>query len=111
MKFKLFAALVLSALLTACGGHGFEGQWQMDAGKGANKMLQALGGDSIMTIGDDYIEQDGQRAEFEIFIRESNGKQYLVFKDEDNNEDSFEIVDNNTLKQSNGLFTIKFKRI
>jgi hypothetical protein len=116
MKFKLVCAVVLSALLSACGGHGFEGKWKMqianDAMGGAlAKMAQKLAGDTTLIIGDDYIESNGQRHEVDISIRESDDKRYLVMKDDNDNEQIFLIKDDNTLVQGNGFASINFKRV
>lgn len=62
-----------------------------------------------LTIGNDYVEQDGKRVEMdEIFVRENNGRQYLVFKSENKSEDAMEIFDDGSLGQDLGMAKIKF---
>jgi hypothetical protein len=38
MKLKLVCAVVLSAFLSACGGHGFEGKWKIQMVDGTVKL-------------------------------------------------------------------------
>ena len=108
---KYLFVIMLSLSLFACGGHGFEGTYKSSVdSKMLNNMMGKLP-QSTLTIGSDYIESDGRRTEVdEIFIRESNGKEYLIIK-MDNKEDALEIVDENTLQQDMGMMKIKFKRV
>ena len=90
---KLIAASAVALLLSACGGHKFEGEFQI-------KAMGIPGG--TLVIGSDYIEKDGVRNELDkIFERESSdGKKYLVMVNKQGQEEAWEIVDDNTLKQS-----------
>lgn len=90
--------IFITSILFGCGGHDFEGEFSSDViGK--------------LTIGPDYIEAQGQRKNFEIFTRESDGKEYLVFKNE-NSEDAWEIVDEDKLvKRMNDEVFMKMERI
>lgn len=101
----------LSIILVACGGHGYEGTYQSSVdSKMMNQYMNKMP-KSTMTIGRDYIESNGSRTEVdEIFVRESNGKEYLIIKI-GNKEDAIEIVDENTLQQDMGMMKIKFKRV
>ena len=111
--FKYSALLVAVALLSACGGHDFEGVYESRAGS-SNDVLNAfaeMAGADRIVIGDDYIESEGKRTRFdEIFERESAGKRYLVFKSGEN-EEVWTIVDDNTLMQGNDLVNIKLVRV
>lgn len=116
MKLKLVCAVVLSAFLSACGGHGFEGKWKIqmvDDGMGGTfaKMAQKLAGASIFIIGDDYIESNGKRHDVDISIRESNDKRYLVMKGDNGDEQVFLIKDDNTLVQGNGFASVNYSRV
>ncbi|WP_334019357.1 hypothetical protein [Alteromonas sp. S015] len=111
MKFRAIGLVLAISLLTACGGHGFEGQWKMDAGKTTNKYMHMAGVDNTLTIGDDFIESEGTRVEMDIFTRESNDKNYLIFKTEDGREQGYEIIDNDTLISGRGFAAIRYKRM
>ena len=71
---KYSALLVAAALLSACGGHDFEGVYESRAGS-SNDVLNAfaeMAGADRIVIGDDYIESEGRRTTFDdIFERES----------------------------------------
>lgn len=96
---KWLSIVFISSILFGCGGHGFEGEFSSDfAGK--------------MTIGPDYIENNGQRQNFdEIFVRESDNKEYLVFKLKEA-EEAWEIIDDDHLVKRLGKRVImKLERI
>jgi len=109
---KFASMLVLAGTLVGC-GHGFEGEYQSKAGS-SNELMNAFAGavgTQKIVIGSDFIESNGQRAEFnEIFVRESAGTRYLVFKSNDA-EEAWKIVDDNTLIQGTGLMNVTLKRI
>ncbi|GGW78993.1 hypothetical protein [Alteromonas halophila] len=109
MKLRFLAIAAISLLLTACGGHGYEGTWKIGGG-GMDKMLAMVGQSGTLIIGDDYVESSGQRTEFDIFVRESGDKKYLVMEDESGSEDVFEIVDEDTLMQNAGFVKLTLKR-
>ncbi|AZR83197.1 hypothetical protein AYJ59_07110 [Thiomicrospira sp. S5] len=100
-------------ILAGCSGHDFEGKFQTKADSPnafLNQFTNSLGSQTIV-IGPDYIESDGQRELFDkIFVRNSDGQKYLIFK-KDNTEDAWKIVDENTLVQGNGLVQIKLVRV
>ena len=108
---KNIVLVSLSLMLFACGGHGYEGTYQSSVdskmmNQYMNKMPQ-----SKMTIGSGFIESNGSRTEVdEIFVRESDGKEYLIIK-MGNQEQVLEIIDEGTLQQDMGMMKIKFKRI
>lgn len=109
---KMASLLVLAGTLLGC-GHGFEGEYQSRAGS-SNELMNAFAGavgTQTIVIGPDYIESNGQRAEFEdIFVRDSAGTRYLVFKSGES-EEAWKIVDDNTLVQGTGLMNVTLKRI
>ena len=112
---KLLKSLSLIAflgLLTACGGHGYEGTYEAKSNTGLDDLF-GNSEDRRLEIGTDYIEADGSRETFdEIFVRESAGKQYLVFKSEDGgSEEAWAIKDEDTLVQDAGFFKIELKRV
>lgn len=73
-------------------------------------MLAMVGQSGTFIIGDDYIENGGQRTDVDIFVRESGDKEYLVVKDESGSEDVFEIVDEDTPMQDAGFVKLTLKR-
>jgi len=83
MKLIKYASIVaLLGTLVGC-GHGYEGEYQSKTGS-SNEFMNAFAGaagSQKIVIGSDYIESQGQRTEFDdIFVRESGGESYLVFK-------------------------------
>jgi hypothetical protein len=108
--------MLLSAILTACGGNGFEGTYEvsMDAGNNAmNKMaMQMMGGEKgQLIIGSDYTESNGQRTKFdEISVRKSGETSYLVFKNK-TGEEALKIIDNETLEKQTPFMAIRFKKV
>jgi hypothetical protein len=115
-KFKKLKIIVLSIFvmtLTACGSHGYEGTYKMDRSSGMSKMLGAFGGggEITMVVGSDYSTTNGERTNYdEIFVRESGGKKYLVFK-KGNLEEVMLIVNDKTLSQGTGMVSISFKKV
>lgn len=114
MKFMKFSAVIaLAALLSACGGHDFEGVYETRAGS-SNEALASLAqlvtGDKL-EIGPDYIESQGKRTTFDdIFERESAGDRYLVFKTGEN-EMVWKVVDDKTLLQGEDIMNIRLVRV
>ncbi len=110
---KTVSLLALTALLTACGGHDFEGVYETRAGSD-NELLNSfaeLASGEKLVIGPDYIESEGKRTLFDdIFERESAGERYLVFKTGEQ-EQVWKVVDENTLMQGSGLVNIKLVRV
>ncbi|MGY0219003.1 hypothetical protein ACWJJH_16690 [Endozoicomonadaceae bacterium StTr2] len=111
--FKYLIVLAISVVLTGCGGHGFEGEYEAKAdssNKFLSSMAGAMGSDKLV-IGADFIESGGSRTMFdEIFVRESGSEKYLVFKNKEG-EEGWKIVDDNTLIQGNGLVSVKLTRV
>lgn len=115
MKFiKCFSVLALSAVLAACGGHGFEGEYESKIDGSKNVTMNAIYKSlkpSTLTIGSDYVESQGQRQLYdEIFVRKSGDQKYLVFK-KGSSEEAMKIADGNTLVQENGIMNIQFVKI
>lgn len=111
-KMKVIVLAIFVMTLTACGSHGYEGTYKMDTSSGISKMLGAFGGSDItMVIGSDYTSTNGEKVELdEIFVRESGGKKYLVFKLDDA-EDVMLILNDTTLSQGAGLVSISYKKV
>ena len=110
MKFLRLAAIGLStALLAACGGHGYEGKWELESDNPTILQTMKLAGAGSFTLGDDYIEANGRNNLDEIFVRESDGKKFLIMV-KDDEEKAIEIIDDDTLRQEMGMFSIKFVR-
>lgn len=112
--FKPFLIVLLISLLTAC-GHGFEGEYQSEAGSSIELMdaFADIAGSQKFVIGTNYIDDSqGNRTEFEqIFVRESGSDRYLVFKASVIEEDVWKIIDDNTLMKGNDLMSLKLVRI
>lgn len=108
--FRLAAIGLSSALLAACGGHGYEGKWELESDNPTILQTIKLAGAGSFTLGDDYIEVNGQRNNLdEIFVRESDGNKFLIMV-KDDEEKAIEIIDDDTLRQEMGMFSIKFVR-
>ncbi len=114
MKFaKIASVAVLSAILTACGGSGYEGTYTISL-KGGNEMMKKMAqmaiGSGQLIIGDNYIESNGQRTEFEdILVRKSGDASYLVFKSK-GGEEALQIIDKDTLEKKTPAFTLQYKK-
>lgn len=110
---KYMMVIALATLLSACGGHDFEGVYETRAGSDnelLNSFAEMTSGGKLV-IGPDYIESQGKRTLFdEIFERESAGERYLVFKTGET-EAVWKVVDENTLMQGGGLMSIKLVRV
>ena len=122
MSLKVYVSIVLVFLISACGGHGYEGKYTMKVEEGAMAELFRTSGqehllqENIVEIGTDFQEGAGQRTTFDnIFEREKDGKKELVFVltvENTKQELPYEIIDDNTLRADfgNGL-TYIYKRI
>ncbi len=116
--FNISSILALVLLLAACGGHGYQGTYQVELGVEHDNPFGAflkMAGDMMdkptLIIGDDYIESDGARSTFdEIFVRDSHGKTYLVMKTK-GDERAWQIIDDNTLLVKEGLVSYKLVRV
>ncbi len=104
--------VMLIAALMAC-GHGYEGEFQSKAGS-SNEFMNAfteIAGSQHIVIGPDYIDSQGVRTVFDdIFVRESGGVEYLVFKNAES-EQAWRIIDEDTLMQGNSLISVKLVRV
>lgn len=122
MNLKLCVSIVLVFLLSACGGHGYEGKYTLKMEEGPmSELLRSTGKghlleEKIIEIGTDYQYGDGQRAEYEnVFVREKSNAKELVFIlkiDNGTQEIAYTIVDDNTLRLDAGNNMIfMYKRI
>jgi hypothetical protein len=113
MKFRKYLLLGFLAILVGC-GHGYEGEYTAQGGS-ANQFLNAfvrVMGDRTIVIGRDYVDSEGKRTDYEdIFVRESGGKTYLVFKKDKDSEEAWKVLDKDTLIQSGDLFSVTYKRL
>jgi hypothetical protein len=108
---KTLLLIALTCILSACGGHGYEGTYQSEVDSKAFGGMAKMMPKSTLTIGSNYIENEGKRIDMEeIFVRESNGKEYLILKSEQG-EESFEITKDQALLKNMGMISIKFVRI
>lgn len=109
----IFILIALIAIV-GCGGHGYEGEYKIEGGGGFGEIVGAAAemvGSSRIEVGSNYIEANGERSEFEkIFVRESGGQKYLVFKGKET-EEAWKIIDKDTLMQGNEFLSLKLKRI
>ncbi len=109
---KRVLTITLTLVLTAC-GHGFEGEYESKAGSSIELMdaFAEVASAHKIVIGSNYIDSEGNRTAFEdIFVRESGGDRYLVFKSTEK-EDVWKIIDDNTLMKGSGLMNITLKKI
>lgn len=112
-NFKNLAVIGFAALISACGGHDFEGTYESRVVTDNNMvaaMTKGLVGLKV-TIGKDYIESEGNRRPLNsIVVRESGGEKYLVMTS-GQDEEVMKIVDKNTLEQKQGLATFQLVRV
>lgn len=116
MRFFKYASVLLLVLALVGCGHGYEGEYRIKAGS-SNELINALAGaagpieEQKIIIGSNFIESQGEREEFDdIFIRESGGEDYLVFKNKES-EEVWKIIDEDTLLRGNDLMNIKLVRV
>jgi len=112
MQFVKYSLIVfLSVMMLGCGGHGHEGHYVSTSDNKVFNALSELAGVKKIYIGENFIEADGQRTEFdEIFVRELNSGDYLVFKS-GNEEQAWLIEDNDVLVRDLGLMSLRFERV
>lgn len=110
---KYSAVLALVAMLSACGGHDFEGVYESrvsSTNETLNSLAGKISGDKL-EIGPDYIESRGKRTMFdEIFERELAGDHYLVFK-RGEDEMVWKIVNEKTLLQGGDVVNMRLVRV
>ncbi|GAA0786864.1 hypothetical protein [Marinobacterium sediminicola] len=108
-KMRLLLISMLALILVGC-GHGFEGTYKVEVSSvGVN--LSELMPNNRIVIGGDYLESDGERTGMDkIFVRESGGSRYLVFKDK-NKEEAWKIIDDKTLEKGSGFAKVRMSRI
>lgn len=97
----LLLSLVAAVMLTGC-GHGFEGDYspEFDTGDTATDKQLHDNYPDVITIGDNYVEADGERDTYdEVKVRDTDEGKLLVFKKGDK-EENWKIVDNSTLEQN-----------
>ena len=110
MKWLKSASILLLAMTLVACGHGFEGEYESEAGSSIELMdvFAEVAGSQKFVIGKNFIDSEGKRTEFEeIFVRESGSDRYLVFKTSVNEEDVWKIIDDNTLMKGNDLMSLK----
>lgn len=115
MKLKNLLILGLALILAGC-GHGFEGEYTEQVGSSVeflDAFAKVAGTDGkIIVIGPDYIDTDGIRTQYkDIFVRESGSERYLVLKKDNDTEEAWKIVDDDTLVRGGGLVSITLQRI
>ena len=106
-------AAFVCVIVLGC-GHGYEGEYtverESDSVSEVVDAMVGLGGTKHVVIGKDYRVADGRRQEFdEIFVRQTGETKYLVFR-RDDAEETWEIVDDNTLVRNQGFVNVTLKR-
>ncbi len=103
---------VIFGMIGAC-GHGYEGEYKSTT-ESSNELLSTLSGSIAgqkYIIGSDFVESNGQRKLLDkIYVQETGGKEFLVFKDSAS-EEIWDIVDANTLRLEAGQMRITLTRI
>lgn len=110
---KCASMLAIAVLMSGCGGHGYEGEYESKADSSIDFMNAYAGsiGSQRIVIGSDYIESQGNRLEFEkIFVRQAGKEKYLVFKD-GKAEEAWKILDDGTLMQGNEFMEVRLVRV
>lgn len=110
----MMVTLLSAMFLAGCSGHGFEGSYEAKV-ESSNEFLRSFaeqaGMSSAIVIGEDFVEVNGKRETFDdILVRESGGNRYLVFR-KGAEEEVWEIVDDNTLKEGNGVIEVVMTRV
>ena len=108
---KTLIVILLSILLFACGGHGYEGRYEsMVVAKGFGEITKILP-KTTLYIGSDYIETDGRRVDMrDIYVKELDGNKYLVLVSDDG-DDMFIIEPDGSMFKNMGLRKIKFTKV
>ncbi|MDN3653845.1 hypothetical protein QWY77_13960 [Thalassotalea ponticola] len=115
MKFiRTLIIAAASAVLVACGGHGFEGEYKIASASEDDilgSLAEQFASDTVIVIGADFVDTNGKRESYDkIIVRESGTKRYLVLIRQDQ-EQAWEIIDNDTLVQGSGFLKMTLKRI
>ncbi|WP_462160182.1 hypothetical protein [Pseudoalteromonas sp. GB56] len=112
MQYVKYSLIILTTLfMLGCGGHGFEGHYVSTSDNKVFNALSELAGVKKIYIGENFIEADGQRTEFdEIFVRELKSGDYLVFKS-GNDEQTWLIEDGDVLVRDLGLMSLRFEPV
>jgi hypothetical protein len=104
MLYRIALAISFALIIAGCsGGHDFEGKF--------NLKLTPYTPETVVTIGPDFIEKQGTRKELSIFVRESQGEEYLVMQQEDGQEEAWKIVDENALIRGEGATEASLTRV
>ncbi len=108
---KSFIVASLSLLLAACGGHGYEGQYESSIeASGLGKMASMMPKTSLY-IGTDYIESNGQKINIDkIYVKEQGDKKFLIMQTQQG-EQAYMIDKDDSLLIKSGIATIKFTKI
>lgn len=110
---KLAPAIIISMSLAACSNdsdHGFEGEYrgQTQSSVFGNTSTRS----HTLVVGANYLDINGNRVGVEeISVRELGDQSQLVFEFPDGEEESLEIIDEDTLKVNLGLSSIEMERI
>lgn len=113
MILKRLLSVGLALILAGC-GNGYEGEYSEHVGSSVEFLnaFAQVAGDKTVVIGRNYIDSEGIRTEYkDIFVRDSGSQKYLILKNENDSEEAWKIVDEDTLIKSSGLVSITLKRI
>ncbi|MGY6277205.1 hypothetical protein [Methylomonas sp. MgM2] len=113
MKLKQLWIMGLAAILMGC-GHGFEGEYTEQTGSSVEFLnaITQIAGTNTIVIGPNYVDSNGIRTQYKnIFVRDSGSQKYLILKKEDDSEEAWKIIDEDTLVKGDGLVSITLRRI
>ncbi|MGI2170811.1 hypothetical protein ACROAE_11580 [Shewanella sp. MF05960] len=108
---KSFIVAGLSLLLAACGGHGYEGQYESSIEATGLGSLNSMMPKTTMYIGTDYIESNGQKIEVEkIYVKEQGDRKILIMQTQEGDQ-AYIIDKDGSLLIKSGIATIKFTKV
>lgn len=94
---NLLLTFFAAVMLTACDGHGFEGEYAVKYYGQDHKEISEWA--TTLTLGTEYVEVDGKRTVYDsIEVRVTDEGKFLVFI-KDDHEEPYAIVDDSTLRK------------
>jgi hypothetical protein len=108
---KSFIVAGLSLLLAACGGHGYEGQYESSIEASGLGNMSSMMPKTSLYIGTDYIESNGEKTAIEkIYVKEQGDKKFLIMQTQQG-EQAYIIDKDGSLLIKAGIATIKFTKV
>ena len=103
---RYFSLLFLISILSACGGHEYEGTWESSIGLADVVKVHT----ETQAFGPDFIETKSGRRKASFEVREFDGKTYLDVNEPNGKQQTFWVKNKNTLVKQDGLISIQYIR-